>query len=1139
MALDAATAIADEFWVAPTSQQDVGGLQVASNGFWPVTPVGAVRFAFSVPNNLLTFQSAKVVLIPHAPGGAATLNVFVCPAQNGGAVVGACAGPIAQPFTGVTNQLAEVDITAAVAPKVGTPGATYLAVVAYTTPTTTTDHVVGLRFRYAPIPPANVATLGANTFTGIQTAPGFVGDGSNVTGVNATLLDGLDSTAFALTAHGHDVSQITNAARLAGGNTLSGTQTINSGNIDLDLSTPTTGNVTKDGARFLHNFGGVNGTFLGVNAGNFTTTTFGDNTGIGASALSSLTTGGSNTAVGSRALTANTSGSQNAALGRFALASNTTGTDNAAFGDGALDSNINGSSNTGFGAHVLGANTAGFNNTAIGDAALGASVSGANNTAVGHIAGLNVTAGSNNVYLGSASLGDGDESDTMRLGRVGLQTRTFISGVRDVAVAGGEMVIIDITGQLGSGPVLPAANSVGTGEVVDNSLTSDDLGPNSVGTSELAADSVTAAKVAFNYAASVSEAGPAVNSDLLDGLDSTVFARLIANTFTATQTIDGGNLDLDASTAGGGNITKNGTRFLHNFGGAFNTFLGEDSGNFSMSGVNNTGVGRAVLFSNTTGSSNTAMGLSALFSNTTGPQNAAFGWSALSSNLGGGNNAAFGFRALTGNVNGGGNVAAGSDALRLNTIGSNNVAIGFMAGSNSTTGGNNIYLGANVFGVAAEANAIYIGNQGTQNKTTIAGIRGTVIAGGEMVVIDVNGRLGSTALALSNAVGSAQVIDNSLTSDDLGSNSVGDSEVAFNYAGSASKGGAASNLACAGCVDASEVSFAFAGLVANTFTGTQTIDTGNLDLEPSTSANGNILKNGVRFLHNVGTDSTFLGVSAGTLTNTGADNIGVGVGTLAAIDTGMRNVAIGNGAMAAVNVGADNVAIGDSALAALVNHLNNTAVGSGALAVLTGSTAGSNTAVGKGALGNMTSGGGNTVVGALAGDLLTNGTNNIYIDHAGAAAESLTIRVGDTQNRAFIQGIRGRTTGVADAISVLIDSNGQLGTVSSSRRFKEDIQDMADASDRLFRLHPVTFRYIEPYANGSKPIQFGLIAEEVADVFPELAVRNAEGQVETVHYETLNVLLLNEVQKQQLELEAQRERIAMLERRLNELIAQR
>src|SRR6185436_9701201 len=136
-------------------------------------------------------------------------------------------------------------------------------------------------------------------------------------------------------------------------------------------------------------------------------------------------------------------------------------------------------------------------------------------------------------------------------------------------------------------------------------------------------------------------------------------------------------------------------------------------------------------------------------------------------------------------------------------------------------------------------------------------------------------------------------------------------------------------------------------------------------------------------------------------------------------------------------------------------------------------------------------------------------------------------------NKTFVAGIRGITTGVADAIPVVIDSNGQLGTISSSIRFKEDIHDMADASRRLLRLRPVTFRYTQAYINGAKPIQYGLIAEEVAEVFPELAVRGADGQVETVHYETLNVLLLNELQKQARNDADQAQRIEALERKLN------
>jgi uncharacterized coiled-coil protein SlyX len=113
----------------------------------------------------------------------------------------------------------------------------------------------------------------------------------------------------------------------------------------------------------------------------------------------------------------------------------------------------------------------------------------------------------------------------------------------------------------------------------------------------------------------------------------------------------------------------------------------------------------------------------------------------------------------------------------------------------------------------------------------------------------------------------------------------------------------------------------------------------------------------------------------------------------------------------------------------------------------------------------------------------------------------------------------------------MIDSNGNLGTVNSSRRFKEDITDMGDASARILRLRPVTFRYKKPYDNGGKPIQYGLIAEEVAQVFPELTVFDAKGQPETVKYHLLATLLLNEFIKAHDRLEAQGQTIAAQEKR--------
>ena len=136
------------------------------------------------------------------------------------------------------------------------------------------------------------------------------------------------------------------------------------------------------------------------------------------------------------------------------------------------------------------------------------------------------------------------------------------------------------------------------------------------------------------------------------------------------------------------------------------------------------------------------------------------------------------------------------------------------------------------------------------------------------------------------------------------------------------------------------------------------------------------------------------------------------------------------------------------------------------------------------------------------------------------------------QTSLFAAGIRGVTTGNNDAIPVVIDSNGQLGTVSSSRRFKEEIHDMDTVSRGLMRLRPVTFRYQKPFADGSKPIQYGLIAEEVADVYPDLVAHSADGQIETVKYQVLDSMLLNELQKEHKQVQEQAETIRVLEARL-------
>ena len=175
-----------------------------------------------------------------------------------------------------------------------------------------------------------------------------------------------------------------------------------------------------------------------------------------------------------------------------------------------------------------------------------------------------------------------------------------------------------------------------------------------------------------------------------------------------------------------------------------------------------------------------------------------------------------------------------------------------------------------------------------------------------------------------------------------------------------------------------------------------------------------------------------------------------------------------------------------------------------------------------GALSNNTTGNSNIAVGLNAGFGITTGSSNIVIGNTGGA-ESNAIRIGNAadHNRAFIAGIRGVTTGINNAIAVVVDSNGQLGTVSSSQRTKDNIADMGEASSTLMKLRPVTFYYKADQNPRGRSLQYGLVAEEVEKVAPGLVARSANGEIETVFYQHLAPMLLNEFQKQQRLIEIQ------------------
>jgi hypothetical protein len=257
----------------------------------------------------------------------------------------------------------------------------------------------------------------------------------------------------------------------------------------------------------------------------------------------------------------------------------------------------------------------------------------------------------------------------------------------------------------------------------------------------------------------------------------------------------------------------------------------------------------------------------------------------------------------------------------------------------------------------------------------------------------------------------------------------------------------------------------------------------------------------------------------------GLYNTGIGAFSLLSDSTGSLNTATGTGALLS-NTANENTANGAGALLNNTTGLQNTASGAFALfrntqnsfntadgykTLFSNTTGGENTAVGRAALLNNTSGSNNIGLGASAGFNLTTGDNNIDIGTAGEAGESNTIRIGASQDRTFIAGIRGVEPPVGVLLPVLIDLNGQLGTTVSSRRFKHEIKPMNNDSEAILALKPVTFYY---KSNTTITPQFGLIAEEVAEVNPDLVVRDKNGEVYTVRYEAVNAMLLNEFLKE-------------------------
>jgi hypothetical protein len=434
------------------------------------------------------------------------------------------------------------------------------------------------------------------------------------------------------------------------------------------------------------------------------------------------------------------------------------------------------------------------------------------------------------------------------------------------------------------------------------------------------------------------------------------------------------------------------------------------------------------------------------------------------------------------------NTAEGQNALFNLSTGVGNAAVGWSSLSSNTDGSYNTAVGVGtlVFNVGDQSTG-----EGTQNTAVgaaallfnIAGANNTAIGSGALQnnTADNNTGTGVGAL-LSNTTGGANMANGVFA---LFSNTTGE---------------------------------------ANTATGTEALRS-NTTGSANTAAGDAAL-----FSNTTGDDNTAVGTAALFL-NTGSHNTAIGRAALFNNTSGGANTATGYTALEDNTSGANNTATGFAALGSNTTGIDNTAFGFTALHNNTTGT--NNTAVGFNTLGSNISGDANTALGWNAGVELT-GNGNVCIGQGvngdGGVDGTTWIRNVNTLTQNF-------SAGVNDYVTVRL-SDGRLGhtAVVSSRRYKEDIKPLAGVSEALYALRPVSFRLKKEYDKG-QAIGFGLIAEEVENVDPALVYCNNKGQVESVRYEMVNAMLLNEFLKEHRKVQEQDATIAQLKNDMENVLA--
>ena len=525
----------------------------------------------------------------------------------------------------------------------------------------------------------------------------------------------------------------------------------------------------------------------------------------------------------------------------------------------------------------------------------------------------------------------------------------------------------------------------------------------------------------------------------------------------------------------------------------------------------NTAFGTQALFSSDTGTYNTAVGYQALYANMVdgvsgnGTQNVAVGAGALVADGSGSYDTAVGTGALGAALGGVGLTAVGSNALGNDASGIENTAVGYQANAYNSMGSYNTSLGYNALlgqGGQNSAQSTAVGDRALQNSYGSGNI-----AIGYRAGYNLTNESGDIYVGSTGATGDYSVIRIGTQGPQLQTYIAGISGTAVSDPGSA-QAVVVDDTGNLGAVDLSS-------LVGATGASGATGPVGHTGASGATGPSGPSGAQGI----------------AGTTGDIGPTGPTGAVGTTGPglAEDVFGDTAGGDGALGQFtgSINCANTAFGYHALYSDLSYdFENTAIGAYALVSFNSNGHGQNIALGASALNNLLTGDLNIAIGSAAGEEYTDAeTGNIVISNLGTTGDSNTIRIGTegTQARAFIAGISGVT--VSSGAEVFVDSLGQLGTVTSSQRFKTDIRDMGSASEAILALRPVTFRY-RPDVDPKGTPQYGLVAEEVEKVSPDLVVRDANDKAYTVRYSAVNAMLLNEFRKQHDRVEEQAKTIA-------------